>query len=130
MAIADIPKVTLPDLTTAKIGGTGVFDTLMTVTKAHLQAEFDAQRIKGADFATVYLGSLTQVLGQSVAFLLAKDKAQYDAQIAEANVRLVEAQILLVQKQIEREDQEAELRAAQTAKILREVEMMDLRSLC
>lgn len=127
MAIAEIPKVTLADLTTAKVGGTGVFDTLMTVTKAHLQAEFDAQRIKGADFATVYLGSLTQVLGQSVAFLLAKDKAQYDAQIAEAQVRLTEAQILLVQEEIKRELLNAELIAAQAAKIRREIEMMDLQ---
>lgn len=125
MAIADIPKVTLPDLTTAKIGGTGVFDTLMTVTKAHLQAEFDAQRIKGADFATVYLGSLTQVLGQSVAFLLAKDKAQYDAQIAEAQVRLTEAQILLVQEQIKRERLDAELISAQAAKLRRETLLID-----
>jgi plasmid replication initiation protein len=66
-------------------------------------------------------------MGQSVAFLLAKDKAQYDAQIAEAQVRLTEAQILLVQEEIKRELLNAELIAAQAAKIRREIEMMDLQ---
>ena len=113
MTIPTVPKVTLPDLTVATLAGTGVFDTLMRAAKTHLDQEYTNNRIKGSDYASVYLGSMTQVLAQSVEFLLSKDKAQYDAQIAEAQVRLTEAQIRLVEKQIEKEDQEAALRAAQ-----------------
>lgn len=127
MAITDIPKVTLSDLTVATLAGTGVFDTLMRAAKAHLDQEYTNNRIKGADYATVYLGSMTQVMAQSVAFLLAKDKAQYDAQIAEAQVRLTEAQIRLTDAKIALEVLNVPLLEAQTAKILREVEMMDLQ---
>ena len=127
MAIEAIPKVTLSDLTVATLAGTGVFDTLMRAAKAHLDQEYTNNRIKGADYATVYLGSLTQVMAQSVAFLLAKDKAQYDAQLIAAQVELAEANIRLTEAKIALEVANLPLLEAQTAKILREVEMMDLQ---
>lgn len=78
--------VTLADLTTAKVGGSGVFDTLMTAMVAHLDAEYTGQRLKGQDYAQVYLGSLTAVLNSSVAFLLSRDEAG-------SKIALIEAQI-------------------------------------
>jgi hypothetical protein len=118
-------KVVTAQLTEATLNGSGVFDTLMRATKAHLDAEYTQNRIKGAEYSSVYLGSLTEVLSQSVQFLLHKDKAYYDAQIAEAQVRLTEAQILLVEAQIAREQLDADLIAAQAEKLRREVLMMD-----
>lgn len=56
-------------LTTKSIEGTGVFDILMQTVKLHLGDEFDAGRIDGSEYATVYLGALTAVLQQSISFL-------------------------------------------------------------
>ena len=74
-----VDPITLSDLTIAQINGTGVFDVLMQAANEHLQQEFKLGRIKGAEFATVYLGSLEHVLRESVNFLLQKDKQVLDA---------------------------------------------------
>ena len=41
--------ITLDDLTTATVEGSGVFDVLMRANKAHLEQEFKLNRIKGTD---------------------------------------------------------------------------------
>lgn len=113
-------------LTEAKLDGSGVFDVLMRATKAHLDQEFSQNRIKGTEYSQVYLGSLTAVMENSLRFLLDKDKSFYEIALVEAQVRLADAQVRLVEKQIEKEDQEAALRAAQVAKINREILTMDI----
>lgn len=60
----------LKALTTVALDGSGVFDQLMKATKLHLQEEYEAQRITGNEYSTVYLGALTAVLQTSVQFLL------------------------------------------------------------
>lgn len=79
--------IPLSALTDARLTGSGVFDVLMKASRAHLDEEFSRNRIKGAEYAQVYLGSLTEVLQASVQFLLQKDKT-------DAEVRLINQQIL------------------------------------
>jgi hypothetical protein len=68
------PNVTLavPDveqLTTSSITGTGVFDKFMAVVKLHLLDEYNNDRITGDEYSKVYLGALSAVMQQSIAFL-------------------------------------------------------------
>lgn len=79
--------IPLTSLTEARLTGAGVFDVLMKASRAHLDEEFSRNRIKGPEYAQVYLGSLTEVLQASVQFLLQKDKV-------DAEVRLLNQQIL------------------------------------
>lgn len=109
---APVP-ITLEQLTEAKVGGTGVFDILMTAMTAHLDREYNQQRLKGQDYSQVYLGSVTAVLSNAVAFLLQKDEAANKAALVEAQIRLIEAQIL-------KEGLDQELVDAQTKKVIRE----------
>ena len=109
---APVP-ITLEQLTQAKVGGTGVFDILMTAMTAHLDREYNQQRLKGQDYSQVYLGSVTAVLSNAVAFLLQKDEAANKAALVEAQIRLIEAQIL-------KEGLDQELVDAQTKKVIRE----------
>jgi len=95
--MAAIAPITLKDLTEAKIDGTGVFDTLMRGMVAHLELEFKMNRLRGADYAQVYLNSLTPVLQNAVVFLLQKDEAANKANLVEVQIRLAEAQILQAQ---------------------------------
>jgi hypothetical protein len=77
-------SVKLADLTTEIVTpteGTGIFDILLEKMETRIQEQYDAGRITGSDFATVYLGTVQAVL-QS----LNKDKAAMDAAIAEATV--------------------------------------------
>lgn len=94
-------EIELKDLTEAVVTGTGVFDVLMRAARSHLDEEFTRNRIKGPEYANVYLGSIEPVLVQSVEFLLNKDKAKNESDLIAAQIRETEAKILLIEAQTE-----------------------------
>ena len=81
------------DLTTGAVGGAGVFDQLMVSVDAHLSREFKANRIKGTDYAQVYVGSMTAAMQNAVQFLLGKQAADKQAELL-ASQTLTEAYTL------------------------------------
>jgi hypothetical protein len=85
--------ITTDDLTTGTLDGTGVFDELMGSVNVHLQKEYNTQRIRGPEYSQVYLGGLQAVLQQSIAFLLAREKAEKDTALVEAQTTLVLVQV-------------------------------------
>lgn len=95
-----VEPVTLAQLTEAKVDGAGVFDTLMRAAASHIQLEFDRNRIKGQDYAQVYLTAIQYTLANATTFLMGKDKAYLDAKLVEANIALVEKQAMLIDAQI------------------------------
>lgn len=112
--------ITLEDLTQVKLDGTGVFDSLMRSAALHVQEEFNKNRIKGQDYAQVYLTAMQYVLQNSVVFLLQKDEAANKAALVDAQIRLTETQILLAEKQLEQEEFKKQLIEAQVAKTKQE----------
>ena len=134
-----VPVITLADLTTETLIGTGVFDALMRTNKAHLEAEFTKNRIKGPEYSTVYLGSLEAVLAASVQFLLQKDKAYLEAALIEqqmllaqaevlkttATIAQIEAQTLLIGQQILNAQAELAILQANVLKIPSEIALLD-----
>lgn len=95
------PPITLTDLTQATVDGTGVFDVLMRANKAHLESEFQKNRIKGAEYATVYLGSLESVMSGAIQFLLQKDKMALEAQLVARQIMLAEVEVIKANAQVE-----------------------------
>ena len=77
---AHIEFSTLSNATTAT-DGTGNFDKLMKVVTLHVEAQFNAGRITGTDYATVYLGALQSTLAQAVTFTLNMNKANNEADL-------------------------------------------------
>ncbi|MCJ9119033.1 hypothetical protein K5E45_14655, partial [Acinetobacter baumannii] len=61
----------IDELTQASIEGSGVFDVMLRSVRAHLTDEFNKNRIRGADYANVYLGGLNATLAQATAYALA-----------------------------------------------------------
>lgn len=104
------PLIPLSALTEANLKGAGVFDVLMKASRAHLDEEFSRNRIKGPEYAQVYLGSLTQVLQASVQFLLQKDKA--------------DAEVRLINQQIENAEVENRVLEAQVCKLKAEYDLL------
>jgi hypothetical protein len=84
--------ITNADLTTKTVDGSGVFDVLMQAAAAHLDSEFNKNRIKGGEYAEVYLGAMTQVLQTATQFLLTKQKADLEAQLLVKQIALAEQQ--------------------------------------
>lgn len=91
--------VTTATLTEANIDGNGVFDVLMKATKAHLESEFQKNRIKGTEYAEVYLGALTQVMQTALQFVLTQQKVDLEAQLLQKQIAKADAELLQVQKQ-------------------------------
>lgn len=79
--------ITINNLTTKKIDGTGVFDILLETTRLHLLEEFKAGRIKPTEYAEVYLGAFTAVLGQSAQFVLSVDRVNKEVELLEAQIQ-------------------------------------------
>jgi hypothetical protein len=73
------------------VTGDGVFDDVMEAVNMHIQAQYDAGRINGSDFATVYLGALQTALQQSIGFVLQREKVEAEIEGIEANTLLTNA---------------------------------------
>ena len=93
--------VPLNDLTQTTLDGSGVFDTLMRSMKAHLEAEYQKGRIKGTEYSTVYLGSLTAVLDASLNFLLQREKVALEAELMAQQVLVAQAEVEKARAQVE-----------------------------
>lgn len=72
--------------------GTGAFDGLMTAINAHLAYQFYEGRIKGTDYATVYLGAMQVAITQAVTFVLQKPIAEKQTDSEQAKKALIERQ--------------------------------------
>ena len=83
--------ITVPELTVSP-SGDGVFDVLMRSMREHLEQEYNKSRVKGPEYAQVYLGSLETVMQASMSFLLTRDKADQEAKLIAAQVALAEQQ--------------------------------------
>lgn len=110
-----VTEITKENLTVGAntLNGTGTFDHLMVAVKAHLAEEFSSQRIRGTDYANVYLGSLNVIMQQAVQFELTRQSSGLQAQLVEAQIRRTDAEIIgigkqnqLIDKQILKMDQE------------------------
>lgn len=76
-------RLTIADLTTGEVGGSGAFDALMRGFKAHLQVEFDKGRITGAEYTKAYIALTESAMAQGVQFLINRDQAYWQAVTAQ-----------------------------------------------
>ena len=124
-----ITPITIDDLTLATLDGTGVFDVLMRANKAHLEAEYSKNRIKGSEYATVYLGSLEAVLNAALQFLLQKDKIALEAQLIEQQILLAQVEVIKANAQVLQTQAQTELVKQQTANALAELAILQANAL-
>lgn len=92
-------EIKISDLTTSTLDGTGVFDELMRAVKAHLAAEYDKGRIKGTEYATVYLGALQATMDRALQFVLAQEKTYLENEVLKAQKCKLDAEFDLIQQQ-------------------------------
>lgn len=80
---SDIYKPTDPvtneALTEKKVDGNGTFDIVASSIAAHLEGEFNSNRISGGEYTKAYIALMEAALGNSVQFLLQRDQAKWQA---------------------------------------------------
>lgn len=93
--------LTTEDLTTGTLDGEGVFDKLMAALNAHFEDQFKKGRITGADYSGAYVGATQGALSTAVQFLLGRDQAFWNAQLAQMQARVAEAEAAAAALRIE-----------------------------
>ena len=115
-----IPTEKIDELTEATINGSGVFDVLMRALDTHLDKQYLSGRIKGADYATVYLGGLQAVLQQSIAYITTVEQIAASQANTALKQQLGDAQTALYERQTLGFDDDAQYKVYKT--------LMDLRT--
>lgn len=117
--------ITINDLTLTTLDGTGVFDVLMRATKAHLDSEYNQNRIRGPEYSTVYLGSLESVMRTALDFLLQKQKIALEAQLLEQQVILAGVEVLKANAAVLQIEAQTKLVDQQTLNAVKEGVVLD-----
>lgn len=110
----DVP--TYPHFTNLALGE-GLVDQLMATFNFHLDSQYNQGRISGADFAQVYVGSISAVMQYSTQYLLGI--MLIDEQKAKAG-----AEVSLMEKQEEKIEGELALIALQEAELRYRIEQL------
>lgn len=76
-------KITVEDVTSGTVGGSGVFDKMMSSIKAHLAEQYEKARITGSEYTRAYIELTTAAMQTAITFLTAREKAYWDAQLAQ-----------------------------------------------
>lgn len=97
----DVTKVSLEDLTTQVIGGTGAFDALMSAMQAHLKEEYKSNRLIGAEYTKAYIALVANAMASATQFLLGRDQAYWAAVTAQKQAQLVETQMVTARINLE-----------------------------
>ena len=79
--------ITFEQFTSGTLEGTGTYDTLMRVNLLHVQQEYQAGRIKGADYAVTYLGLLQASMQTAMEFTL-REK-ELEVRLESENIKLL-----------------------------------------
>ena len=79
--------ITFEQFTSGTLEGTGTYDTLMRVNLLHVQQEYQAGRIKGADYAATYLGLLQASMQTAMEFTL-REK-ELEVRLESENIKLL-----------------------------------------
>jgi len=92
--------ITINTLTEASINGNGVFDILMRAMKEHLEQEFRQGRIKGGEYANVYLGSVQAVMQTALQFVIQQNELNQNNLLKEKEIELAQQRIALAQAEL------------------------------
>lgn len=79
-----VDPVTIDELTSRKVRGTGIFDAIMEAVRVHLKEEYDSNRIIGSEYATTYTRLTEAALANAVQFCLQKNQAYFQGILAQA----------------------------------------------
>lgn len=73
--------------------GTGVFDEIMKAINGNIQVQYDAGRIKGSDYAKVYLNGIRSAIVESMKFILNKKSVEKQLEVQDVQIAISEVQL-------------------------------------
>ena len=101
--------------------GSGVFDKLMHAINGNILVQYESGRIKGPEYASVYLGSMQTAIMEAMKFLLTKEQIDKELELKAAQIAAIatENSIKTAQsaKDLEVKDKDIEVKTAQKNKL-------------
>ena len=73
--------------------GSGVFDELMMAVNGNIQVQYDNGRIKGTEYAEVYLGSMQTAIVEAMKYMLNKKTIEKGLEAQDVNIAISEVQL-------------------------------------
>jgi len=73
--------------------GTGVFDEIMHAINGNIKIQFDEGRIKGSDYANVYLNGMQAAISESMKFVLSKKSVEKQLELQDIQIAINEVQL-------------------------------------
>ena len=98
---ASVNTLTISELTSGMVDGTGAFDVLMASNKAHLKEQYDKGLITGDQYTKAYIELTGGALGVALQFLLGKDQTYFQNILAQAQARRAEIEAVTAAVQLE-----------------------------
>ena len=77
--------------------GRGIFDKLMGVVNENIKLQYSEGRLTGAEYANVYMGSIQEVIRESVNFMLQKKVVEKNLIEQDVNIAAKEFELEQVQ---------------------------------
>lgn len=120
-------EITINDLTEKTLDGAGVFDVLMQTIQLRLESEYKLGRIKGQEYANVYLGAVQATIDQSLRFLLEKQTADKQAELLTKQIAIADAQLTQAAQDLLNSQKQGLLLDSQVSKSDNEVALLNQR---
>jgi hypothetical protein len=92
-------QVDLTNITSGTLDGTGTFDKLLATMQLHIEREYDAGRLLGADYANVYVASIQAAMSQAIQFELTKSQVAAQTDLTLEQIETQNQQTLLATEQ-------------------------------
>ena len=121
----DIPKLTNADLTTGEPTGQGLFDVLAKSAGEHALTEFTAGRLRGTEYAQVYVGMLNGAMQNAVQYLVQGNANSSQAALIAAQSELTKIQALIAQTELEQAAVKLDILRNELIKSQREADLIN-----
>lgn len=102
-----LSKIELTDLTDGDVDGVGTFDRLMASMKAHLEQEYECNRITGAEYTKAYIELTTAALTTGMSFLFQREQVFLQNQLTQMQARAAEIEAVAAGARLEQQKQDA-----------------------
>ena len=122
--VPDLPSDITPpeapsssDITEEVLSGGGVFDSFMRAGSNQLQSQYDAGRIKGADYAAAYIQMMELMMTQANMFVLKKFESEVAASMFKAQYQKAMFDVITAEYQANKMIADAHLTSVQACEL-------------
>ena len=122
--VTNLVGIPITDLTESKLNGSGTLDVIMRTVTVHLQSQYDENRIRGPEYAKVYVESIEAAMRIALDFLLQRNEAALKAQLMQLQIELAGVEKEKAQVEVEKARVELTILQQQATKIPFEIDLL------